>query len=90
MKHQIGNTRHSKRILIYEAKFSDEYFWEFMTPEQILENMYGLTGLNNLLARDIGFEITDTPDPLPRFHHIQIHAYIGQDSHEILVELAKL
>jgi hypothetical protein len=48
-----------------------------------------LSGLNNLLARDIGFEITDTPDPLPRFHHIQIHAYIGQDSLATLLELAK-
>jgi hypothetical protein len=89
MQYQVGNVNHSKRILIYEAKFSDEYFWEFITPEQILENMYGLTGLNNLLARDIGFEITDTPDPLPRFHYIQIHAHIGQDSLATLLELAK-
>lgn len=89
MKHQIGNTNHSKRILVYEAKFSDEYFWEFMTPEQILENMFGLKVLNDLLARDIGFEITDTPDPLPRFHYIQVHAYIAQDRLATLIELAK-
>jgi hypothetical protein len=89
MKHQVGNTLHSKRILIYDVKFSDEYFWEFMTPEQILENMFGLTGLNNLLARDIGFEITDTPNPLPRFHHIEVYAYIAQDNLSTLVELAK-
>ena len=88
MKYQIGNVNHSKRILIYEAKFSDEYFWEFMTPEQILENMYGLTGLNNLLARDIGFEITDTPNPVPRFHYIQIHAYVATDNLATLVALS--
>jgi len=89
MKHQVGNIHHSKRKLIYEAKFSDEYFWEFMTPEQILENMFGLSGLNNLLALDIGFEITDTPNPVPRFHHIEVHAYIAQDHLATLVELAK-
>jgi hypothetical protein len=88
MKHQIGNTRHPKSILIYEAKFSDEYFWEFTTPEQILENMFGLSGLNNLLALDIGFEITDTPDPVPRFHHIEVYAYIAQDHLATLVALS--
>lgn len=89
MKHQIGNTSHSKRILVYEARFSDEYFWEFTSPEDILENMYGLTVLNNFLAQDIGFEIMDTPDPLPRFHDIQIYSYVPSDYYAILVELAK-
>jgi hypothetical protein len=89
MKYQVGNTNHSRKILIDESKFSDEYFWEFMTPEQILENMFGLKVLNDFLAKDIGFEITDTPDPLPRFHHIQVHAYIAQDKLATLIELAK-
>lgn len=89
MKHQFGNTNHTQRALVYEAKFSDEYFWEFTTPEEILENLYGLTVLNNLLALDIGFEITDTPDPVPRFHHIEIHAHIAKASLATLVQLSK-
>ena len=88
MKHQIGNTNHAQRVLVYEAKFSDEYFWEFTTPEDILERMYGLAVLNNLFDLDIGFEITDTPDPLPRFHHVQIHAHIPQDNLATLVRLS--
>jgi hypothetical protein len=88
MKHQIGNTRHPKRILIYDVKFSDEYFWEFTTPEQILENMFGLPVLNNLFDLDIGFEITDTPNPVPRFHHIEIHAYVATDNLATLVALS--
>ena len=89
MKHQFGNTNHAQRVLVYEDNFSDEYFWEFTTPEDILENLYGLPVLNNLLARDIGFEITDTPDPVPRFHHIEIHAYIAKASLITLVQLSK-
>lgn len=88
MKHQIGNTNHAQRVLVYDAKFSDEYFWEFTTPEDILENMYGLEVLNNLLALDIGFEITDTPDFVPRFHQIEIHAHIPRDSYTTLVTLS--
>lgn len=88
MKHQIGNTLHTQRVLVYEAKFSDEYFWEFTSPEDILENIYGLPVLNNLFAKDIGFEITDTPMPLPRFHDIQIHACIPQDNLATLVTLS--
>jgi hypothetical protein len=88
MKHQIGNTLHEQRVLVYEAKFSDEYFWEFTSPEEILENIYGLPVLNNLFDLDIGFEITDTPDPLPRFHHVQIHAYIATDNLATLVALS--
>lgn len=88
MKHQIGNTTHTQRVLVYEAKFSDEYFWEFTSPEDILERMYGLPVLNNLFDLDIGFEITDTPDPLPRFHHIEIHAHIPQDNLATLVTLS--
>ena len=89
MKHQIGNTNHAQRVLVYEARFSDEYFWEFTSPEEILENIYGLDVLNNLFAKDIGFEITDTPDPVPRFHHIEIHAHIAKDMYTSLVELSK-
>jgi hypothetical protein len=88
MKHQIGNTNHPQRILVYDCKFSDEYFWEFTTPEEILESMYGLAVLNNLLALDIGFEITDTPDFVPRFHQIEIHAHIPLDNLATLVTLS--
>ena len=87
MKHQIGNTNHTQQVLVYDSKFSDEYFWEFTSPEDILERMYGLPVLNNLFDLDIGFEITDTPDPLPRFHHVQIHAHIQQDNLTTLVTL---
>ena len=88
MKHQIGNTLHEQQVLVYDSKFSDEYFWEFTSPEEILQTLYGLEVLNNLLAIDIGFEITDTPDPLPRFHHIKIHACIPKDSYTTLVTLS--
>ena len=88
MKHQIGNTLHEQQVLVYDSKFSDEYFWEFTSPEEILQTLYGLEVLNNLLAIDIGFEITDTPDPLPRFHHVQIHAHIPQDNLATLVKLS--
>ena len=88
MKHHIGNTNHTQQVLVYDSKFSDEYFWEFTSPEEILQTLYGLEVLNNLLAIDIGFEITDTPDPLPRFHHIKIHACIPKDSYTTLVTLS--
>ena len=88
MKHHIGNTNHTQQVLVYDSKFSDEYFWEFTSPEEILQTLYGLEVLNNLLAIDIGFEITDTPDPLPRFHHIKNHACIPKDSYTTLVTLS--
>lgn len=61
--------------LVWHQHISDEYLWEFMQPEELLENLFGMDAVNDFLARGGGFRVTDVPDPLPRFHNLTVWAY---------------
>jgi hypothetical protein len=73
--HHWGVIEHGIRACVYQARIADEYLWEFLQPEEVLENMFGLTTMNEFLHRGGGFELTDRPDPVPRFHDIHVWAY---------------
>lgn len=73
--HHWGVIEHGIRICVYEQRIADEYLWEFLHPEEVLENMFGQTTINEFIHRGGGFELTDRPDPLPRFHDIHVWAY---------------
>jgi hypothetical protein len=73
--HHWGTIDHGIRRLLWQTRIADEFLWEFMQPEEILENMFGLDKVNEWLDKGGGFLVTDRPDPLPRFHDIVVWAY---------------
>jgi len=73
--HHWGVIEHGIRICVLEQRVADEYLWEFLQPIEVLENMFGISAINLFLLRGGGFELTDKPDPLPRFHDITVWAY---------------
>jgi len=73
--HHWGVIEHGLRSLVYEQMVADEYLWEFLHPEEVLENMFGMTVINKFIANGGGFELIDDPKPLPRFHNIQVWVY---------------
>ena len=73
--HHWGIVEHGIGMELWTAYLSEEYFWEFTTPEEILHNTFGQEDITDFLARGGGFLLTDKPDPLPRFHYIELWAY---------------
>jgi hypothetical protein len=73
--HDFGEIDLDHGALVHHQHISDEYLWEFLQPEEYLENIFGLAAINRFLARGGGFRITDMPNPIPRFHDITVWAY---------------
>lgn len=76
--YQIFNVGHidlDNSVLVWSSHITDEFFWEFLQPEELLENMFGLTVINLFLAKGGGLQIIDIPNPVPRFHDIRVWAY---------------
>lgn len=73
--HHWGAIEHGISAVVYSAEISDEYLWEFLQPEEFLENLFGMDTVNDFIAQGGGFEITDEPNPLPRFHKITVRAF---------------
>ena len=73
--HHWGVIEHGIRACVYHTRIADEYLWEFLHPEEVLENMFGMTVINDFIHKGGGFELVDSPDPIPRFHDITVWAY---------------
>lgn len=88
--HHWGVIEHGIKTQIWHQYVSDEYLWEFMTPEEILENTFGLEVIHNFIALGGGFELMDKPDPLPRFHDLTLWAYHPDPRRLTWISLQKL
>jgi hypothetical protein len=75
LKKHWGCVDHDSRCSIDHSEFSDEYFWEFTKPEDVLATVINNCDLARFLSSGGGIEITDEPNPLPRFHKITVWAY---------------
>ena len=73
--HKWGHTNHASRQLVFQQHLADEYLWEFMTPEDLLESLYSLETQHNWIVQGGGFLLTDEPKPVARFHLITVWAY---------------
>jgi hypothetical protein len=73
--HHWGIIEHGIRVEIWNQYVADEFLWEFTSPEDVLAQTFGLTAVNDFLARGGGFELVDRPKPLPRFHDVTLWAY---------------
>lgn len=73
--HHWGIIDHGCRMLMWHQRLSDEFLWEFTQPEDVLEEMFGLDVVNYWLKHQGGFLLTDKPDPVPKFHDIEVWAY---------------
>ena len=73
--HHWGIIEHGVRLRIHTNQVSDDTFWDFMSVEDILTAVLPQHFINDFLARGGGFLLTDTPNPLPRFHLIELWAY---------------
>lgn len=87
--HHWGVIEHGLAIEIWQAYLSEEYFWEFTTPEEILHNTFSQEDITDFLARGGGFLLTDKPDPLPRFHYITLWAYHTDPKYLTWISLKK-
>ena len=72
--HHWGVIEHDIKICLHTNRFTDESFWDFFTEEEILTSIVPIDKVNQFLAEGGGFILTDTPDPLPRFHNIELWA----------------
>lgn len=70
-----GIIEHGIKIEIWNEYLSDEYLWQFVSPEDVLARTFGLEAVNDFLARGGGFELIDKPKPVPRFHDVTLWAY---------------
>jgi len=70
-----GNCDAEHKVLMDHGEFSDEYFWEHTTPEDVITHVIGLNLVNQVLEQGGGWLITDRANPLPRFHIIEIWCY---------------
>jgi hypothetical protein len=73
--HHWGTVDHGLRQQVYQQHLADEYLWEFMTPEDLLESLYSLETQHNWIVQGGGFLLTDEPKPIARFHLITVWAY---------------
>lgn len=73
--HHWGIIDHGIRQQLWQQLVTDEYLWEFMQPEEVLENMFGIEVVNDFLNNGGGFLLTDEPQPVPRFHLLTVWAY---------------
>jgi hypothetical protein len=73
--HHWGVIEHGIRACVFEQQIANEYLWEFLQPEEVLENMFGITTINLFLFKGGGFELVDQPDPYTQFHQITVWAY---------------
>jgi hypothetical protein len=88
--HHWGVIEHGIKQLVYSAEVADEFLWEFVRPEEVLENMFGLDVVNDWLAKGGGFELVDTAYPLPRFHKVTVWAYHADPRQLTLISLKLL
>ena len=65
--------QHQQCLIDWE--FSDEYFWEHTSAEDFVRHVIGEDCINQFIANGGGINLTDTPNPLPRFHKIVITAH---------------
>lgn len=73
--HNWGDIWHDQRQVIHHNKFSDEYFWEFATVEDVLFTVIDQEQVNKFLHNGGGFLLRDEPNPVPRFHELTLWAY---------------
>jgi len=85
--HHWGVIEHGVRQLIHTNQFTDEVFWDFLSVEDILSGVLDLDTVNKFLQQGGGFELIDKPNPLPRFHSIELWAYHPDPRQLLLVSL---
>jgi hypothetical protein len=88
--HHWGVIEHGVRTQVFQDNISDEYLWEFLQPEELLENLFGIATVNQWLSKGGGFELVDEPNPLPRFHKITVWAYHPDPRQLTLIQLQRL
>ena len=57
--HHWGVIEHGLKQQIWQETITDEYFWEFMTHEELLEHKLGLETTHNFIVSGGGFELID-------------------------------
>lgn len=88
--HHWGVIEHGLRTEVFREDISDEYLWEFLQPEELIENLFGLERVNAWLVSGGGFLLTDEPNPLPRFHKITVWAYHTDPRQLTWIQLQRL
>jgi hypothetical protein len=86
--HEWGTNRLNESM-IHSDTFSDEYFWEFATIEEVMLAVIPIDHMNAFLASGGALVLKDTPNPVPRFHKLQVWAYHPKESMITWISLAK-
>lgn len=74
-RHKWGNTESNQGILLSCQNVSDEYLWDFLEPQEYIEEMVGKDRFEHWIHTGGGFTLEDDPDPVPRFHKISVWAH---------------
>lgn len=88
--HHWGITDHGICRQLWQQIIADEFLWEFLEPDDILQNMFGPEVITDFLSKGGGFLLTDEPRPVPRFHLLTVWAYHWDPRQLTLISLKML
>ena len=86
--HRYGRCEGVEPELVWQHQYSDEYLWEYINPKEVMDNIIPKNILENFVKRGGGLRLTDTPNPVVRFHNIKLWAYHSDKNEIFMLKLA--